>query len=479
MPAWNRWNIRCLTLCLFFALGLGVAQAQDENAEFLLISDIHFNPFGDSTFTRALANADVSEWETMYKNQFKDGLVSTYGYDSNFWLMQSALENASSEVENPMFIIYPGDFLAHEWYSQYTACFGGNDGYAAFTQKVIAFMGLQFDKYFKGVPVIPTLGNDDALCGDYMIQAGGLFLKQFAETWTPYMHLPKHEVDIVRDDLAIGGYYKRSIPGMPRHTMIVLNTVFMHPGYPASTCADGEPFRGMQICDKRPNSICELQWLRNELAAAQREKQKVWLLMHIPPGLNAYSTGQSGAAVGFWEQDAMDYFIRLLEEFPGVVQFSFAGHTHMDDYRVINYEGGELLTKIAPAVSPIFDNNPAFQVYEFGRKSGAIHDYDTYYLNIGRSGARRQTIPTCYFPNAAYVDADNWEEEYEFNNAYNQEGLTAAAVTAIMKNTIDRQQYGKYYGVGSAKVTPGILAQLKVYGCCVVSATPAQYSVCN
>ena len=46
------------------------------------------------------------------------------------------------------------------------------------------------------------------------------------------------------------------------------------------------------------------------------------------------------------------------------MQVVFAGHTHMDDFRVIGTPKVPLVVnKLVPSVSPIFKNNPAFQVY--------------------------------------------------------------------------------------------------------------------
>ena len=45
------------------------------------------------------------------------------------------------------------------------------------------------------------------------------------------------------------------------------------------------------------------------------------------------------------------------------------------------------MLKLVPSISPIFRNNPAFQVYRFDGRTGAISTYQTYYLaNLATAG---------------------------------------------------------------------------------------------
>ena len=112
--------------------------------------------------------------------------------------------------------------------------------------------------------------------------------------------------------------------------------------------------------------------------------------MHIPPGLNGYQTAESvkagGPAITFWQPELTSRFLQLVGEYRSLIQAVFAGHTHMDDFRVISRDGQPaLFIKIAPAVSPIYGNNPSFQVYQYDRDSGVIQNYQTYFLtNLAR-----------------------------------------------------------------------------------------------
>ena len=70
--------------------------------------------------------------------------------------------------------------------------------------------------------------------------------------------------------------------------------------------------------------------------------------------------------------------------FPGQLY----GHTHQDDFhlQILNATDEEASTKsfilIAPSISPIFHNNPAFRVLSLNTDKQALVDYDQYYLDL-------------------------------------------------------------------------------------------------
>jgi hypothetical protein len=124
-----------------------------------------------------------------------------------------------------------------------------------------------------------------------------------------------------------------------------------------------------------------MRWLGSELAKARDHKEKVWLLFHIPPGVDGYATshskksGQEKTAF-MWEPVYTEEFQDLLTQYQGTVAMSLAGHDHMDDFRLMTNS----LVLMTPALSPVFKQNPAFRVVSF-QSSGALSDSTTYYLS--------------------------------------------------------------------------------------------------
>ena len=95
------------------------------------------------------------------------------------------------------------------------------------------------------------------------------------------------------------------------------------------------------------NPYAELTWLDSQLAAAQSAGQKVWLIMHVPPGANATATAQNAAkgvdpnpqtddeAAMMWQPQYQIEFMQILSKYPGLVAMGNTGHTHMDEFRVL------------------------------------------------------------------------------------------------------------------------------------------------
>src|SRR5208283_449159 len=101
-----------------------------------------------------------------------------------------------------------------------------------------------------------------------------------------------------------------------------------------------------------------LAWLESSLAAARQADEKVWLLFHVPPGIDVAATmheheslakeGPSPAAavcrkaaVPLWNPEMTSQFDSLLENYHNTVIASFAGHTHTDDFRLIGGPGSK------------------------------------------------------------------------------------------------------------------------------------------
>ena len=145
------------------------------------------DPFFAGELVDQLAAAAPRDWPAVFGS--RASRFSPYGTDTNYPLFRSALEDARAREPKPDFILYPGDFLAHHWQSRYEkfASDKGAAGYRAFTTKVVQFFAQEFARYFPGIPVLPTLGNEDSYCGDYQVEPEGAFLRMFAATWGPML----------------------------------------------------------------------------------------------------------------------------------------------------------------------------------------------------------------------------------------------------------------------------------------------------
>jgi sphingomyelin phosphodiesterase acid-like 3 len=204
--------------------------------------------------------------------------------------------------------------------------------------------------------------------------------------------------------------------------------------------------------------------------------------MHVPPGMDSYGEANgSGAAGHQWRNDKtgpgnfLDRFLALIARDPQRVQVSFAGHTHMDDFRIDLDPSKQpmLLHKIVPSVSPINGNNPSFQVYTCNRGKGDLQNYHAFYLPI--QPVAKPTAPSV--PAAA----PSWQPEYDFAGKYGASVINAQSVATLFgeiktnPNGSKAKSYAKYYRSAASDIAP---KHLMIYVCAILNATYSDYENC-
>lgn len=425
---------RCLILALSLALGAGLSGPASETAvagrgTVVALSDIHFNPFDDPSLVPALIRADYRGWKAIFGGSRVRGYGGHRG-DTNFELLVSALEHARRAAARPDFIVIGGDFLAHNFGTTFAALSGDRDPAAlmAFVGKTIALVTLLVAERFPETPIYPALGNNDSDCGDYQLQPGGQFLAATAQTWKGLFKGAANTAAFLRT-FPVRGSYTVLNPRNAKHRLLVLNTVFFAQQY-RNACGD-------QRADPAGD---EMDWCEAQLRAAARDGEKVWLVYHVPPGVDVYATlhGKSGAPVLFMEAEHNRRFLELVGRYSSAVVGALAGHTHMDSFELVGQGAGRRASSfvlMTPAVSPLFGNNPGFRVLTYDRRSAVVSDYATHYLNLG-------------------VARPRWALEYRFGRAYGLPAVDALSLQVIYQLLpIDyrgyRTKYSAYYNVGN------------------------------
>jgi hypothetical protein len=357
------------------------------------MSDLHFDPMADPRLVDQLAAAEPEQWSAVLDGSV-DRSLGRYGRDSNWMLLRSALQHMAETLPKPAFVLVSGDFLAHRFRPEFDAAATDHSdaAYRVFVRKTMQFLGQQLEQTFPATPILPALGNNDEECGDYQLQPGGPFL---ADT-LPILHRLVGSAGgpgFDRDWRSYGNYSAR-VDGI---RVLSTNTNFFSVHY-RNACgspADGDPGQAT------------LAWLEAELAAAKQTEERVWLLYHIPPGIDGYATLRRGVCPGtmipMWDQTHAAAFLALLKRYADTIAVNFAGHTHMDDFRLIgDAEGRYGFALITPAVSPIFGQNPAFRTVTYDT-AGGILDQTTYDLtNLPQATTGAGGIPP------------DWRTEYAF-----------------------------------------------------------------
>jgi sphingomyelin phosphodiesterase acid-like 3 len=372
----RRWPT-CFVAVMVLLTAAKRSFSEPSSRQFLIASDVHFNPFADRSLVADLVAAPSNQWEQIL-NRSKPAAYSPYGQDTNWWLLKSALDAMRSTEPHPALVMVTGDLLAHGFPQAYAAATGDSDRehYRVFVRKTVVFLAAEFRRRFKKEQILLTPGNNDNECGDYDIEAGGPFLSDTADV---VQKLARTGGGLQDDWKTLGSYSLQpsSIRGL---RIVSINTVFLSNKYQATSfvnaCAPVASTAAAQT----------FSWLESNLAQAKQANQKVWLMFHIPPGIDAYSTmvqmqhmapGQCAQAiVPMWKPIWTSRFEHLMEQYQSTITASFAGHDHTDDFRVTD----NAFVLIDPPISPIYGQNPAFRVVTFTANS-ELTDQSTYYLS--------------------------------------------------------------------------------------------------
>ena len=412
-----------------------VAQRTVKNVpgKLLIASDIHFNPMADPALVADLAAADPTQWETILQRS-KLTKFSPYGQDSNWWLMQSSLDAMARTEPHPALIMFTGDLLAHNFPKTYMSITHDSDPehYRAFVLKTFEFVALEFRKRFADAKILLTPGNNDEDCGDYSIEAKGAFLD---DTAGRAQELAREGEPFTTTWKALGSYSLKH-PTLHDVRIVSLNTVFWSNKYKAASFANGcAVFNSTAASDL-------FTWLESQLADAEQAHEKVWLMFHIPPGIDGWASshpsggvaaGNGGAPtscassiVPMWAPEWTARFDELQGRYRGTVLASFAGHTHVDSFTVIGSHGGDKqFVLINPPVSPIYSQNPSFRIVNFG-SDGSLRDQSTFYLtNLSQAGGETR---------------ERWKREYTYSRQWKMRQLDGASLAREYDEIVSRKK---------------------------------------
>jgi sphingomyelin phosphodiesterase acid-like 3 len=458
-----------LALTLTLALGLtpgGAALADD----FVALSDVHLDPFTGTGADARLLAADVAQWPRL----LADGgtAVAPYGRDANVALLDAVLADAARRVPAPDFVVYGGDAVVHDLARKVRAVDpAATDGaVAAAAAKITAYLAGRIGATFPGTPVLFALGNNDAGCGDYALEPGGDYLARTFPVVRALVGADRLEPD-AEATFRAGGYYAARHPTLDGTVVVVLNTVLWSPKY--RRCGAGA---GAGPDDAPGDAM--LGWLDARLAAAAAAGERVWLVYHVPTGVDAYATAHAAPAacaaqtVALWRAPYAAAFAALVTRHAGTVAAAFSGHIHRDSWRLFGGTGADGpagFESNVPAVSPVYGDAPAYQVFGYDRATGALAEKTTYAVtNLDAAAAGAEAVAL--------------DRLYAFTAAYGTAPYGTAAVAGVAaalardapspERTIYARVYGSGHGADPATDWP-------VYGCVPGAATAEAFAACR
>jgi hypothetical protein len=447
----------CLTPLLLGADG-GCESSKDSFSDFVIISDVHFNPFDDPSLFNRLVAEPASNWDAIFKTSAVTALPG-YGSESNYTLLSRALDSAAAKAKSPVMVIFPGDILGHGFDTAFYNLYGSVAPAALkpFIYKTVSFFVLQIKSRFPDIPVLFTLGNNDAYAGDYALVAGGDFLSEtaplFMDQWLDGKVTPAEFTSTYK----AGGYFTME-SGLSSLRLVSLNSVLFSTHRPAPVPGDA--------------AFVQMDWFEDQLDAAKAAGQKVYVLTHVPMGADIFQTvrtfmdgtGRISAVRLMWHDDYHDRFLQIMENHKDMNVVFFSGHTHMDEFRLL-YDAGRVSNPDPifgqPAVSPIFGNNPGYRLIHVSAPTWDLQNYTTYYLPLD--------------------SANDFSLEYRFNTRYGLNSLDSSAMENLADNLVSggtaKVDYTDFYYMRSAR---SIINDTNgpAYRCSTKYVRPADYRIC-
>lgn len=239
-----------------------------------------------------------------------------------------------SRVIQPNVILYTGDSVDHQAYSQ------------SITKNMHAVRSVAqlFQRIFPDIPVLSTHGNHDTFPVDQTLPyVYPYMLKNMGAYWAHWM-TPKslHQYQS-------NGYYSQNV--FARLDVVSFNSI---------------PYNTHNMFGSHDLKANQWRWLNATLHTSVKNERSVWFMSHYPP----HSSSQTSAF-----RDTLNRHIRpYIQHIKGF----FFGHTHRDECKMM-YD--TWVAQISPSLMPT-QKGACFRTYEYNQTTHTLNDYSLYCADI-------------------------------------------------------------------------------------------------
>lgn len=344
----------------------------------------------------------------MHVDNFKVPPI-TYGNDTDPTLWNSALDEITTLINNqaPAFIVFTGDIPAHgPWPSP-------NPHQTEDITTVLTNLSSLPAISTNNLPVFYAFGNNDSLVSDYGEFFDGthnLFYLDpthsspatkgwptlnvnpdcsvsptFACTYTTTSPMPPEHAADMANNQSQGYYSAYPLGSSVPFRLISLNSVIFSRDYLPLQTPPTPQLSEAQM---------EMDWLSNQLASAEANKESVYIIMHIPVGMDAFYNSDDH---DMWNTTLIlnngllfrDAFLALMTQYQSTIRAVLSAHTHENELRAL-YQNQtlmnmEVLDVGVPGITPNHFNNPGMQVYLYDN-TFQLTETKTYYTTPVPSG---------------------------------------------------------------------------------------------
>ena len=402
---------------------ISAAKSEASTIPALLLSDIHFDPFRDPSKVAKLATTPVAGWEAILKapdsptqpaafQAVQAACAGAKGLDSNEALFDASLAAEKTHAAGLKFVTISGDLLVHQFDCRYKNLMKTDEGYGEFAEKTASYVIKRVEAEFPTAAVYVALGNNDSSCGDYALNMPDRFLTGTSKAVIDGLRgASAEDIAQAKTDYEAGGYFGVTmIAPMKKTRLLVIDDMYLSKKW--ATCA-----KKADASD--PAAV--LTWLKSQLDGAAQRGEKVWVMGHIPPGIDVYATLKKGktcdvnGAESFLAPAGKESLADVLQAHADVITLGLFGHTHMDEMKLLpGKNGGGVAIKGVSSISPVDGNMPSFTMAKIDPAAAMMDDYTVYVA-----------------PNKTGVGGP-WTREYGFGETYGQKVFSATTLKQIV-----------------------------------------------
>eukprot|EP00123_Amoebidium_parasiticum_P010130 comp19913_c0_seq1/m.24151 comp19913_c0_seq1/g.24151 ORF comp19913_c0_seq1/g.24151 comp19913_c0_seq1/m.24151 type:complete len:450 (-) comp19913_c0_seq1:490-1839(-) len=429
------WAFQALALCgIVCAVRAVPVKLGATTKQFLVLSDFHLDPY----YNTAQAYGSCKGNSQSY---------GAYTCDSPMALVDRTVQVAKIVLPDPTFIAVTGDYVRH--YADYMP--GKANDILSAVKNVTDAISRHYPEVVQNHGLENLLGNDDFEHNYYIgIQTGdpwagppNAYLTRMAQQiWNDTMLEPRITT------FQRGGFYSHEVDdGL---LLIALNTIPYSTKHSPDTRSNPDPFG-------------QFSWLESTLSGARKNGTKVYVMGHIPPGLDSY------ALEPMWVETYAERYRKIIGDYSDVVLAQFFAHLHGDEFRTFP-EGTAAFGSASPlfitsSVSPVYTNNPSFRTVTYDPATKKLTNYAVYAVDLSTLGTGHE----------------QWLGEYKAVEYFGLSSLDNASFRNLAKSFLaDDAAWDKFREVYKAMVPqPACMGKCRVQQVCVMlSFTQADFNHC-
>ncbi|XP_062848242.1 acid sphingomyelinase-like phosphodiesterase 3b [Trichomycterus rosablanca] len=390
---------------LVFAVLTFSAKGKELTGSFWHITDLHWDPTYSLGNSGSVCDSSGSR-PTPHAGKFGD-----YACDSPWDLINSTVNAMKDILSDPDFIVWTGDDTPHV---------PNEDLGEEAVLRIIGNLTHILQALFPKTKVYSAMGNHDYHPKSQLPPVQNSIYEQIQKLWEDWLDSSS------RDTFKKGGYYTEMLLNRTGFRIIVLNSNLY--------------YDQNKVTENIQDPAGQFKWADQVLTEAAKNKEKVYIIGHVPPGCFEKKRHKMWFRPEFNKQ-----YEQLIQKHHDVIIGQFFGHHHTDSFRMFYSTTGSPISSmfLTPGVTPwkttlpgVEDgaNNPGIRVFEYDDKTLLVKDVVTYYLNL----------------TYANIAQARWEKEYRLTEAFGVPDASPASMHHVLERIADDSCYlQKYYAFNS------------------------------